>query len=78
MLNILAFALLHFASLSSSVTKEIAATQTVPTTISTETTKVGGTGGWVGDIAAVGGTGGWVGDIAAVGGTGGWVGDIVA
>jgi hypothetical protein len=77
-LNILAFALLQFASLSSSTSKEISASQSTPAIPSIEVAKVGGTGGWVGDIAAVGGTGGWVGDIAAVGGTGGWVGDIAA
>jgi hypothetical protein len=71
-LNILAFALLHFASISTGVTKEVA----TPTAVRSEITNVGGTGGWVGDVAAAGGTGGWVGDVAVAGGTGGWVGDV--
>ena len=86
MLNILALALLQFASLSTGTPQVRAASHTPATTISTDhVAALGGSGGWVGDVA-LGGSGGWVGDVAlggsggdvALGGSGGWVGDIIA
>ncbi len=65
MLNILALALLQFASLTTSSVKASPASPTPSTTISTN------------HIASLGGSGGWIGDVA-LGGSGGWIGDIVA
>ena len=72
MLNLLAFALLQFASFSSSIANEMPVKPaTAPICVSTNINQAG-------DIAALGGTGGWAGDMAALGGTGGWAGDIAA
>ncbi|MDB5234464.1 MAG: hypothetical protein JWR44_1457 [Hymenobacter sp.] len=81
MLNFFAIALFQIASFTSGANQEVSASPVQAAAISmaangSSIAALGGTGGWVGDIAVDGGTGGWVGDIAALGGTGGWVGDV--
>ena len=89
MLNILAFALLQFASLTAGANQQTTTSQDSATAISMTPNLAGGGGsgwggdidggggsGWGGDIAGGGGSG-WGGDIAGGGGSG-WGGDIVA
>ena len=77
MLNILALALLQFASFNAGETSKPTASQAPVTEISTGTNvALGGSSGWGGDIA-LGGSSGWGGDIA-LGGSSGWGGDVVA
>ena len=64
MLNILAFALLQFASLTAGANQQTTASQDSATAISMTTNVIGGGSGWGGDIAGGGGSG-WGGDIVA-------------
>ena len=89
MLNILALALLQFATLTPGANQPTTTSQVAITATSgTTNIALGGSSGWGGDIAlggssgwggdiALGGSSGWGGDIA-LGGSSGWGGDIVA
>ena len=76
MLNILALALLQFATLTPGANQPTTASQVATTATSATINIIGGSSGWGGDIA-LGGSSGWGGDIA-LGGSSGWGGDIVA
>ena len=79
MLNLLAIALLQFASFTSGTTSQTLTSAPVAAiVVGSNVAALGGTGGWGNDVAALGGTGGWGNDIAALGGTGGWGNDIAA